>query len=193
MSNVWRQALKCCHNQDQRRCQHLDRMKIERENFGVKLQLAGGKRISPRRKVFGNVGNIRANSQVSPTSVKRDRNPSASGPMVVSPSKIRLKLFMDQAKTLTPEQRLVHCPLCTSPSRVSLLPSSPVKGASPGMQTQRAECSSPKCRFSFCPDCQCQEHPDRPCPPSKTTASLRSSKVSGGVTSKKSKARLRRL
>merc|ERR1719239_2120025 len=140
-------------------------MRIERENFGVKLQLTGAKRISPRRRVLGNVANIRANNQVSPTSVKRDRNPSSSGANLVSPSKIRLKLFMDQAKTLTPEQRLVHCPLCTSP----------------------------KCHFSFCPDCQCQEHPDRPCPQSKTTASLRSSKVSGGVTSKKSKARLRRL
>ena len=185
MSNVWRVALKSCHHHDLRRCKYLDKMKIERENFGVSLQV--GKRISPRRKVFGNVGNI----QVSPTSVKRDRNPSSSAPMLVSPSKIRLKLFMDQAKTLTPEQRLVHCPLCTSPSRVSLLPQSPTSVSR--MQTQRAECSSPKCHFSFCPDCQCGEHPDRPCPPSKTSASLRSSKVSGGVTSKKSKARLRRL
>jgi len=194
VSNVWRLAVESCHHQEQRRCQFLDRMKIERENFGVKLQLTGAKRISPRRKVLGNVANIRANSQVSPTSVKRDRNPSSSGANLVSPSKIRLKLFMDQAKTLTPEQRLVHCPLCTSPSRVSLLPQSPSKEASSSrMQTQRAECSSPKCHFSFCPDCQCQEHPDRPCPQSKTTASLRSSKVSGGVTSKKSKARLRRL
>lgn len=185
VSNVWRVALKSCHHHDSRRCKYLDKMKIERENFGVSLQV--GKRISPRRKVFGNVGNI----QVSPTSVKRDRNPSSSAPMLVSPSKIRLKLFMDQAKTLTPEQRLVHCPLCTSPSRVSLLPQSPTSVSR--MQTQRAECSSPKCHFSFCPDCQCGEHPDRPCPPSKTSASLRSSKVSGGVTSKKSKARLRRL
>ena len=188
---MWLLALKSCQHHDDRRSRYLDRMKIERENFGVELKVVGGKRISPRRRVFGNVSNIRSHSQVSPTSAKRDRNPSSSAPALVSPSKIRLKLFMDQAKTLTPEQRLVHCPLCTSPSRVSLLPLSP--SPSPRMQTQRAECSSPKCQFSFCPDCQCPEHPDTPCPPSKTTASLRSSKTSGGVASKKSKARLRRL
>jgi len=54
VSNVWRLAVKSCHYQEQRRCQFLDRMKIERENFGVKLQLTGAKRISPRRKVLGN-------------------------------------------------------------------------------------------------------------------------------------------
>ena len=114
-------------------------------------------------------------------------------------------------------ERLTHCPLCTSPSRVS---------------ASRAECSSSKCSFVFCPDCLCEHHEGRSvvqtrllyssilssyadlagfstiiwqnwptasfinCPPFRGCRLTRTgSKVpkSGAVTSKKSKARLRRL
>ena len=171
--------------QDGRRLEHLAKMKIERENFGAKLQVGPPKRTSPRR-VLKEMVNIK--NQISPSSVKRDRNPSSS--TIISPSKIRHKLFVDQAKTLTPGERLVHCPLCTSPSRVSILSSS--TSSSLNLQIQKAQCSSPKCQFQFCPDCQCEEHQGQPCRTTRGQTSARSSK-NGGVTSKKSKARLRRL
>ena len=95
---------------------------------------------------------VNIKNQISPSSVKRDRNPSSS--TIISPSKIRHKLFVDQAKTLTPGERLVHCPLCTSPSRVSILSSS--TSSSQNLQIQKAECSSPKCQFQFCQNCQCE-------------------------------------
>jgi len=184
VSQVWRQSLLASTTHDERRQEYLAKMKIERENFGAKLQF-GPKRTSPRR-VLKEMVNIK--NQTSPTSVKRDRNPSLS--TIISPSKIRHKLFVDQAKTLTPGERLVHCPLCTSPSRVSIL--SPSTPTSANLQSQKAECSSPKCQFQFCPDCQCGEHPGLPCRTTRGQTSTRSSK-NGGVTSKKSKARLRRL
>ena len=46
----------------------------------------------------------------------------------------------------TAGERLTHCPLCTSPSRVS---------------ASKAECSSSKCNFVFCPDCLCENHEGR--------------------------------
>ena len=91
--------------------------------------------------------------------------------------------------TLTPGERLVHCPLCTIPSRLSILSST---SSSLNLQIQKAKCSSPKCQFQFCPDCQCEEHQGQPCRTTRGQTSARSSK-NGGVTSKKSKARLRRL
>jgi len=184
VSQVWRSLLLSSSHHDDRRLEYLAKMKIERENYGQRLQFIN-KRISPRR-ILREVVNIKNNS-TSPTSVKRDRNASSSA--VVSPSKIRHKLFVEQARTLTPGERLVHCPLCTSPSRVSLLPASSSSGAN--VQSGKAECSSPKCQFLFCPDCQGKEHPGQPCRVSRPQSSR--STRSGGVTSKKSKARLRRL
>ena len=168
-------------NED-RRLTHLAKMKIERENFGVALNLER-KRISPRR-VLREVVNLK--NQISPTAAKRERDSASQSASTVSPSKIRHKLFVDQAKTLTPGERLVHCPLCTSPSRVSLVSSPNL----PNLQSQKAECSSPKCQFSFCPDCKCQDHCGSLC---RTREAGTSSRKGGGVTSKKSKARLRRL
>jgi len=185
VSQMWRLSLLSNSIQDGRRLEHLAKMKIERENFGAKLQVGPPKRTSPRR-VLKEMVNIK--NQISPSSVKRDRNPSSS--TIISPSKIRHKLFVDQAKTLTPGERLVHCPLCTSPSRVSILSSS--TSSSQNLQIQKAQCSSPKCQFQFCPDCQCEEHQGQPCRTTRGQTSARSSK-NGGVTSKKSKARLRRL
>ena len=53
-----------------RRLEYLAKMKIERENYGQRLQFIN-KRISPRR-ILREVVNIKNNS-TSPTSVKRDR------------------------------------------------------------------------------------------------------------------------
>jgi len=179
VSHLWRLSLQASSSHEDRRLQHLAKMKIERENFGHK-ENSVPKRISPRR-VFREMVNLR--SQVSPTAAKRDRNPSTSTPALVSPSKIRHKLFVDEARKLDKGERLVKCPLCTSPSRVSLT------NSAPALTDETAECSSPKCQFLFCPKCQCKDHPGRACVPT----SSKSSKSSGGVASKKSKARLRRL
>jgi len=170
VSQFWNLALKENSEHNNRRLQYIDRVKKDKENFGVEVE--GRKRISPRRvlREFSNIKN-----QISPTSVKRERENRSSSSAVVSPSKIRHKLFGDVAKNLTPGERLVQCPLCTSPSRVS---------------AAKAECSSPRCQFVFCPDCQCRDHPGLQC---KTTLRQPRSSKSGGVLSKKSKTRLRKL
>ena len=96
VSHLWRLSLQASTSHEDRRLQHLAKMKIERENFGLK-ENSVPKRISPRR-VFREMVNLR--SQVSPTAAKRDRNPSTSTPALVSPSKIRHKLFVDEAQKL---------------------------------------------------------------------------------------------
>jgi len=171
VSQSWNLALKENSEHNNRRLQYIERVKKDKENFGVEVER---KRISPRRvlREFSNIKN-----QISPTSAKRERDNRSSSSSLVSPSKIRHKLFVDQAKNLTPGERLVQCPLCTRPSRVSLT---------------KAECSSPTCLFVFCPDCQCRDHTGQPCRTSMRQPSARSSK-SGGVLSKKSKTRLRKL
>lgn len=185
VSQLWNLALNFVKFHDERRANFVAIMRVNRENAGVNFVKLRSKLASPRR-VMQEVANFQP---LSPSSGKRDRNPSSSA--IVSPSKIRHKLFVDEAKKLNPGERLVHCPLCTSPSRVSLttIPS-PIPTVS-SQNFQRARCSSPKCNFEFCPDCQCEHHEGRSCRVTRTG----SSKVprSGAVTSKKSKARLRRL
>eukprot|EP00092_Neocalanus_flemingeri_P101957 GFUD01130381.1.p1 GENE.GFUD01130381.1~~GFUD01130381.1.p1 ORF type:complete len:481 (-),score=90.13 GFUD01130381.1:442-1884(-) len=194
VSQLWNLSLASLKFHDERRTNFVAIMRIDRENFGVKLALRS-KLVSPRR-VMREVANI---NFLSPNSGKRDRNPSSSA--IISPSKIRHKLFLDEARKLSPGERLVQCPVCTSPSRVSLAlnlsqtssqTSSSQAFSSPNVQNfQKAQCSSPKCNFVFCPHCQCEDHSGRSCRVTRTG----SSKVpkSGAVTSKKSKARLRRL
>jgi len=174
VSSTWREAVQSIPSHNERRLAFISKMKIERENFGVELSLQP-KRVSPRR-VMQEVANTRNRS--SPTAAKRDRNHSAS--TVISPSKVRHKLFVDEAQKLTAGERLVQCPVCTSPSRVSLSQPSP----------PRAECSSPQCQFLFCPDCKCELHQGKSCRQARPGSRL---PKSGGITSKKSKARLRRL
>jgi len=185
VSQLWNLALNFVKFHDERRANFVAIMRVNRENAGVSFVKLRSKLASPRR-VMQEVANFQP---LSPSSGKRDRNPSSSA--IVSPSKIRHKLFVDEAKKLNPGERLVHCPLCTSPSRVSLstVPS-PIPTVS-SQNFQKARCSSPKCNFEFCPDCQCEHHEGRSCRVTRTG----SSKVprSGAVTSKKSKARLRRL
>jgi len=185
VSQLWNLSLNSVKVHDDRRLSFVTAMKLDRENLGVKLALRS-KLTSPRR-IMQEVANI---NFLSPNSGKRDRNPSSSA--IISPSKIRHKLFVDEARKLNPGERLVHCPLCTSPSRVSLAQNLSPSGSNPNLQNfQKAQCSSPKCCFVFCPHCQCEDHAGRSCRVTRTG----SSKVpkSGAVTSKKSKARLRRL
>jgi len=185
VSQLWNLALNFVKFHDNRRANFVAVMRVNRENAGHSFVKLRSKLSSPRR-VMQEVANI---TSYSPSSGKRDRNPSCS--TIVSPSKIRHKLFVDEAKKLNPGERLVHCPLCTSPSRVSVSISSNVTSATSNTNIHKALCSSPKCKFEFCPDCQCEEHAGRSCRVTRTG----SSKVprSGAVTSKKSKARLRRL
>jgi len=165
VSQLWLLALReGCKSQDQRRRSYLALRKRDQENHGSAVLL--GRSGSPRRAMATLTNNR------SPAGGKRA---PAAAPVEVSPSKVRHRLFLEEARRLSPGERLQHCPLCTAPSRVA--------GA-------RAECSAPKCAFLFCPDCLCEEHQGRGCRVTRT-----GSKVprSGAVTSKKSKARLRRL
>jgi len=185
VSQLWNLSLACSKYHEERRLNFVACMRANRENAGVFLR---SKVVSPRR-VMQEVANITA----SPSSGKRDRNPSSAA--IVSPSKIRHKLFVDEARKLTPGESLVHCPLCTSPSRVSFaqkwVKNNTPAGSSQNLQNfPKAQCSSPKCSFEFCPDCQCEEHTGRSCRVTRTGSKV---PKSGAVTSKKSKARLRRL
>jgi len=182
VSQLWNLAL-ASSKHDERRQNFVAVMRLEQENVGVKLSLRS-KLMSPRR-VMQEVANI---NFMSPNSGKRDRELASA--VIVSPSKIRHKLFVDEASKLSPGERLVHCPLCTSPSRV-IIPSTPAHLTN---SFQQATCSSTKCSFVFCPMCQCEVHEGRSCRVTRTGAG-HSYKVTraGAVTSKKSKARLRRL
>jgi len=197
VSQLWNLGLQCRKEHDNRRKEFVKLKKLDRENWG-KLRIT---RSSPRRAMT-DLANV---NRLSPSS-KRDRNPSCNA--LLSPSKIRHRLFVEEAAKLSPGERLVHCPLCTSPCRVtSATPprarTTPLSPAPPPPSiatppptksapclTSQAICSSVKCNFIFCPDCHCEDHPDRPC---RVTRSGTKVPKSGTVTSKKSKARLRRL
>ena len=180
VSTTWRSALKNAkepHND--RRLAYISNMKRERENLDKENFF--DRRISPRRAMAS------ITNRTSP-STKRDRNHSAS--ILVSPSKVRHMLFREEGKKLSEGERLVKCPACSSPSRVSTLPVSPNSRPAVNRQTEKATCSSSQCSFVFCPECQCADHPDRPCSTRRKAYKL---SKSGGVTSQKSKNRLRRL
>jgi len=191
-SQLWNLGLQCRKEHDNRRKEFVKLKKLDRENWG-KERIT---RSSPRRAMT-DLANV---NRLSPSS-KRDRNPSCSA--LLSPSKIRHRLFVEEAAKLSPGERLVHCPLCTSPCRVtSATPptraaatpppsiATPPPSKSTPCLTSQAICSSAKCSFIFCPECHCEDHPERPC---RVTRSGSKVPKSGTVTSKKSKARLRRL
>ena len=182
VSQLWNLAITSSKHEE-RRVNFVALMRTEQENVGVTLFLRS-KLQSPRR-VMQEVANI---NFLSPNSGKRDRDLTSA--VIVSPSKFRHKLFVDEASKLSPGERLVHCPLCTSPSRV-IIPATPTQ---PTISSQQATCSSSKCHFVFCPMCQCEVHEGRSCRVTRTGTG-HSYKVTkaGAVTSKKSKARLRRL
>jgi len=167
VSKLWEQSLCSSQLHESRRLQYVAVRKSDQEN----LCLGGGHIInlgslSPR-VAMANISNW------SPGKGKRER--AAVSTNQVSPSKIRHRLFFEEGSKLSPGERLTQCPVCTSPSRVG---------------DSRAQCSSPKCDFVFCPDCLCQEHVGRGCRVTRTGSKV---PKSGSVTSKKSKARLRRL
>lgn len=242
VSQLWNLGLQCRKDQDGRRKEFAKLKRLDRENWGKQNVI----RSSPRR-AMADLANV---NRLSPSS-KRDRNPSSNA--LLSPSKIRHRLFVEEAAKLSPGERLVHCPLCTSPCRVTSGGTPPITRASatPPSSTQtnmstksvqvvteaspcsqlvnkstpcipldgkdfplaskstpsltnqaicssrstpsltsQAICSSAKCRFIFCPECHCEDHPGRPC---RVTRSGSKVPKAGTVTSKKSKARLRRL
>jgi hypothetical protein len=179
VSQLWNLAVKSSKVHEERRLNFVAAMKIEQENFGLSLLLS--KRSSPRQ-AMQEVANT---NRLSPPS-KRDLPAACAN--ITSPSKIRHKLFVNEAAKLGPGERLVPCPLCTNPSRV-LNNAKPSTTATPG-HTTTAECSAPRCGFLFCSNCQCEEHPGRPC---RVTRSGTKLPKCGAVSSKKSKARLKRL
>lgn len=195
VSQLWGISLASCKWANEERLSFVAIKRLDRENFGKKLSLRSSALVSSPRKVMAEVVNCSNSSLVSPGGTKRDLASRGGGASFcqVSPSKIRHRLFVSEAAKLSPGERLVHCPLCTSPSRVTTtLCTSPSKvslGGAP--DSQRATCSSPKCNFVFCPLCQCGDHEGRGCRVTRTTSSKLPK--SGTVTSKKSKARLRRL
>jgi len=173
VSQLWNLALVTSSAHNDRRLAWIALRKRNQENDGFTAPSRLGP-TSPRR-VMQQLNNQqpRGNNGGSGSGGKRDRAGSAAA--LVSPSKVRHRLFMEEARMLNPGERLTHCPLCTSPSRVS---------------ASRAECSSSKCSFLFCPDCLCEHHEGRGCRLTRTGSKV---PKSGAVTSKKSKARLRRL
>ena len=154
--------------------------------------------LSPR-KAMTNVSNL---PQISPNyqNKRRERsaeeiNRSVAGSSsssaaaaeaaIISPSKIRHRLFTDEASKLAPGEQLQSCPRCTSPSRVVPF-------------EFRATCTRASCGFEFCTRCMCQAHAKDAsvCKNSdETTGSDGKGKKLGGgtVASKRSKNRLKRL
>merc|ERR1719209_1310637 len=173
VSQLWNLALVTSNAHNDRRLAWIALRKRDQENDGFTAPSRLGP-ASPRR-VMQQLNNQqpRGNNGGNGSGGKRDRAGSVAA--LVSPSKVRHRLFMEEARMLNPGERLTHCPLCTSPSRVS---------------ASRAECSSSKCSFVFCPDCLCEHHEGRGCRLTRTGSKV---PKSGAVTSKKSKARLRRL
>lgn len=162
-----------------KRKEYLKLRKLDFENNGTEPRIG---RLTPR-KAMSNV----SNTMSSPSS-KRDRessmnNSSASSSSssfsFVSPSKIRHKLFSDEASKLEPGEQLIQCPRCTNPSRVK--PSE-----------SQATCIRIFCNFNFCTACMCEVHENRPCR-TLTSSSGKSSGRKCTVSTNKSKRRLRRL
>jgi len=189
---LWGKCLESSKRANEERLSFVAIRNLDRENFGMKLSLRSvvASPVNKERRVMGEVMNCSnrgvvaaSASLLSPNSgVKRENQGEAD---IISPSKVRHRLFVSEAAKLSPGERLVHCPLCTSPSRVAASSSSEVQ------EQEVATCSSTRCSFVFCPNCQCEQHVGRACRITRTSSS-RISK-SGNVSSKKSKARLRRL
>jgi len=176
VSQLWNLSLVTSTEHNDRRLKWIALRKRNQENNGIavtsRLGLPSPRRVMQQldnQPIHGGIINIDGSNSGG----KRGR--AASVAAIVSPSKVRHRLFVDEAQRLSPGEHLTHCPLCTSPSRVS---------------GSRAECSSNKCSFVFCPDCLCEHHEGRGCRLTRTGSKV---PKSGTVSSKKSKARLRRL
>lgn len=130
---------------------------------------------------MNNVSNL---PQISPSYQKRravERGRATAAANAVSPSKIRHRLFADEASKLGPGEHLEYCPRCTSPARV---------------MNFRASCTRVSCEFAFCTRCMCEAHADGDsgdCLANEAGVRASRRKQVGKVASKKSKSRLKRL
>eukprot|EP00096_Caligus_rogercresseyi_P012489 TRINITY_DN5240_c0_g1_i2.p1 TRINITY_DN5240_c0_g1~~TRINITY_DN5240_c0_g1_i2.p1 ORF type:complete len:316 (+),score=73.16 TRINITY_DN5240_c0_g1_i2:85-948(+) len=140
------------------------------------------------RKAMANVSNFvlgsgsSASSSSGLVSARRALHDSPG-----SPSKMRHRLFTEEASKLSPGECLQSCPRCTNPSRV--IPSE-----------FRATCSRMSCGFEFCTKCMCAAHipgsdSSSPVCRTPTKSSSSSGRVSNKsiVSNKKSRRRLKRL
>lgn len=123
------------------------------------------------RKALGVVTNLLA----SPSSEGKRSKEKSPPTNVISPSKLRHRLFAEEASRLGPDEQLKQCPRCTMPCRVT-----PPKSL--------GQCTRISCQFAFCIQCLCPAHGTTPC-----RASTRVTRSKAGVDSKKSRIRLRRL
>ncbi|XP_040582268.1 F-box only protein 5 [Lepeophtheirus salmonis] len=136
---------------------------------------------STPRKAMSNVSNLVASSSsTSSFGVQRRVPLTASTPLPTSPSKIRHRLFTEEASKLSPGECLQSCPRCTNPSRVIL-------------SECRATCSRISCGFEFCTKCMCSAHvgTQSVCrTPTKSSGKISNKSI---VATKKSRRRLKRL
>jgi len=169
VSPTWRACLAGSPVHDLRRQAYVEEKKRDRENFG-QSGASVKTRSSPRLAMQ------EVNRNLSP-STKRNRNETASSGSISSPNKIRNRLFDDVSSSSA--EKLVHCPNCSA--------SSPVVKTQDGKGL--ASCSSKTCGLVFCSTCLYSEHPGQPC----RTVHVSTRSKTSVVSSKKSKARLRRL
>jgi len=164
---AWNSTLESRVLQNQRRLQFVEQKKINRENLGEDIfKTRSSSRIAMQE----------VNRNMSPV-IKRTRSEAdSSSEKIHSPSKIKSRLFDDVDLVV---DKLLHCPNCSFTSSVS-------KKSLSG--DERGVCGSKSCGLIFCTRCLYSEHPGKPCRTIQTIKSKQSV-----VSSKKSKARLRRL
>lgn len=160
-----------------RRASYVTFVKLNRENYG---------RVVPMTRSSSRIA-LKEMNRISPQN-KRNRESSNSAPNVISPSKIRSRLFTEDTPVvgeiplLEKSVRYLHCPHCSATSKVKSCQDKT------NCAYEVAECSSKSCGFIFCVKCLYMDHSGKSCQIPQLTRSR-----SAVVTSKKSKARLRRL
>jgi len=162
---------------ENRRKKYIETVKLNRENFGREVVPFPLTRSSSR------IALKEVNRNISPQN-KRNRESSSSG-SIISPSKIRSRLFADSHEGIRERRsdKLDHCPNCSATSTIKSYKDKD------GRSYEKGECTSRSCSLVFCTTCLHIEHPGKACKLSQPTRS----RSVAAVTSKKSKARLRRL
>jgi len=165
------------NHHESRRRSYVETVKLNRENFGREVVPFPLTRSSSR------IALKEVNRNISPQN-KRNRESSSSG-SIISPSKIRSRLFPDSHESIRERRsdKLDHCPNCSATSTIKSYKDKD------GKTYEKGECTSRSCSLVFCTTCLHIEHPGKAC---KLSQPSRSRSVAA-VTSKKSKARLRRL
>jgi len=175
VSSEWNKLLQdnIFEEHNTRRTTHVAEVMRNRENYGRAVTIT---RSSPR------IALKEVKRNISPQN-KRNRESSNSAPSVISPSKIRNRLFTEEKSEIFERPvRYLHCPHCSATSKVKS-----VQGKD-GSCYEVAECGSKTCNLVFCVKCLYIDHKGGACQIPQLTRSK-----SAVVTSKKSKARLRRL